>query len=226
MTGFYTHRKTAKLRSKVGADANWIVPRLWAYAAESQPDGDLSDYSSEEIAEILGCSKYATSILQALKDCRFVDENGMIHDWAEHNGYHEKYSHRAKIAAAARWSKTPPTPPKDTERGKRKEESGDKHCLEHTASNATSISRFALPTLETVRLQASKIGLSDTEAEKFFNHYSANGWRVGKNPMRSWTHALSNWKLNSQNYGTKINGSNHPKGNLRTTTAGDHAKGW
>ena len=38
----------------------------------------------------------------------------MIHDWNEHNGYHERYAERAKKAAAARWSKEKsPTPPKE-----------------------------------------------------------------------------------------------------------------
>lgn len=129
MTGFYSHRKTVKLKIKVGNDAFWIPPRLWAYAAENQPDGDLSAYSSEEIAELLGCNKYASSILQALKDSGFIDETGYIHDWKIHNGYHETFSERAKKAASARWSKT--------EKGNRKEESGDKHC----SSNATSINQ-------------------------------------------------------------------------------------
>ena len=134
-TGFYTHRKTVRLRIKFGSDAYWIPPRLWAYAAENQPDGDLSGYTSEELAELIGCQKYATSMLQALKDCGFVDENGFIHDWSEHNGYHERYSERAKKAAAARWGKEKsPTPPKE-DIGKRIVDSGDKHCL----SNATSI---------------------------------------------------------------------------------------
>jgi hypothetical protein len=53
---------------------------------------------------------------------------------------------------------------------------------------------FAKPLLESVKLQCAKIGLPDTEADKFFNHYEANGWRVGRNPMRSWPAALNNWK--------------------------------
>ena len=125
-TGFYTHLKTVRLRAKIGSDANWIPPRLWAYAAENQPDGNLESYTSEEISELIGCSKYASSILQALKDCGFVDKNGMIHDWQEHNGYHKTFSERAKTAAEARWKQ---------ERGNRKGESGDKQC----SSNATSI---------------------------------------------------------------------------------------
>jgi uncharacterized phage protein (TIGR02220 family) len=135
MTGFYSHRKTVRLRVKIGSDAFWIPPRLWAYAAEHQPDGNLSGYTSAEIAELIGCPKYASSILQALKDCGFIDENGFIHDWPEHNGYHDTFSKRAKIAAAARWGKKDLL--SEIGNGKKKEEIeiGDKH----SSSNATSI---------------------------------------------------------------------------------------
>jgi uncharacterized protein YdaU (DUF1376 family) len=76
-------------------------------------------------------------------------------------------------------------------------------------------SRFTPPDLPTIKLQAAKIGLSDIEAEKFFNHYTANGWRVGKNPMRSWTHSISNWKLNAQNYGNGKSNSTNSRPNPR-----------
>ena len=105
MTGFYTHRKTARLRAKIGDDAYWIPPRLWAYAAENQPNGNLSGYTSEELSELLGCSKYATSILQALLDSGYINPDFTIHDWGEHNGYHQKFSQRAKTAALARWAR-------------------------------------------------------------------------------------------------------------------------
>ncbi len=133
-TGFYTHKKTVRLKIALGNDAYWIPPRLWAYAAENQPDGDISSYSAEEIAELVGCSSNAQAMLQALKNSGFVDESGMIHDWEEHNGYHKSFSDRAKKAASARWTKekTPAPPKEDT--GKRKQESGDKHCLDDATS--------------------------------------------------------------------------------------------
>lgn len=136
MTGFYSHRKTARLRAIIGDDAFWLPPRVWAYAAENQPDGDLSGYAAPELAMLVGYSKDATSMLQALKDCGFIDFDGMIHGWMEHNGYHDKFAKRAKTAAAARWGnkENPPTPPKETNTGKGKGERGDKHCLEHATS--------------------------------------------------------------------------------------------
>ena len=120
----------------MGDDAFWLPPRLWAYAAENQPDGDLSNYSSEELSELLGCSKYAKVMLQALKKCGFIDESGFIHDWSEHNGYHKTFSDRAKKAADARWSKekSPKPPKEETGNGNRKGESGDKHCFKDASS--------------------------------------------------------------------------------------------
>jgi hypothetical protein len=118
---FYSHRKTARLRSEIGDDAFWIPPRLWAYAAQNQPDGDMSGYPSHELAFLLGCEKHASSILEALLRAGFLDANGMIHGWEEHNGYHKTYSERAKKAAAARWSKEKPSSSKDEEKKRDKD---------------------------------------------------------------------------------------------------------
>jgi hypothetical protein len=56
--------------------------------------------------------------------------------------------------------------------------------------------KFKKPTLEEVKLTAAKIGLPDSEASHFLNFYESKGWFVGRNPMKSWSHALSNWKVN------------------------------
>lgn len=57
------------------------------------------------------------------------------------------------------------------------------------------------PTIEEVAEAAKKAGMHPEEAEKFFNYYESNGWRVGKNEMKSWPHALSNWNKNSRSFG-------------------------
>jgi uncharacterized protein YdaU (DUF1376 family) len=40
------------------------------------------------------------------------------------------------------------------------------------------------------------------EAEKFINHYTTNGWKVGKNPMVDWKAATRNWILNAGQFET------------------------
>ena len=54
-------------------------------------------------------------------------------------------------------------------------------------------SSFAPPSRDELNLEASKIGLPSIEVDKFVDYYGSNGWKVGKVPMKSWTHALSGW---------------------------------
>ena len=81
-------------------------------------------------------------------------------------------------------------------------------AIEHIAAAPRVRAKFEPPTLESVQLQAAKIGLPPAEAEKFFNYYTANGWRVGRNPMKSWPHALANWKNNATGYAPQSAASN------------------
>ena len=60
--------------------------------------------------------------------------------------------------------------------------------------------RFSKPSMDEIKEQAAKIGLPQHEADKFFNYYESNGWKVGKNAMKSWPHALQNWKNNAPAY--------------------------
>jgi hypothetical protein len=43
------------------------------------------------------------------------------------------------------------------------------------------------------------------DAELFIAHYTANGWRVGRNPMRDWQAAVRTWERNGVER-TKVNG--------------------
>jgi hypothetical protein len=45
--------------------------------------------------------------------------------------------------------------------------------------------RFVRPTDDELKLMAAKIGLPESERLKFAAYYDANGWKVGRNPMKS-----------------------------------------
>ena len=53
--------------------------------------------------------------------------------------------------------------------------------------------RFQKPTAEELTAEAIKIGLPLPEVDKFLNYYESNGWKVGKNPMKSWSAAMKGW---------------------------------
>lgn len=41
------------------------------------------------------------------------------------------------------------------------------------------------------------------EAQKFWDYYEANGWKVGRNPMKKWRNAASGWISRSGSYSTR-----------------------
>lgn len=56
--------------------------------------------------------------------------------------------------------------------------------------------KFVKPTVEEIKEYAKKIN-ANINAEKFFYHYEARGWMMGKNKMKSWKAAVRTWKINT-----------------------------
>lgn len=57
------------------------------------------------------------------------------------------------------------------------------------------------PSLEEIKAEFRGRGFA-AEAEKFFDYYESNGWRVGKNPMKNWRSAVANWLRNGRTFGS------------------------
>jgi len=83
-----------------------------------------------------------------------------------------------------------------TDKEKEKEEEG-------------GVGGFRRPTVGEVKLAAAKSGLPESEALKFFDYYESNGWKVGRNKMRSMPHAVANWKRNYDDRNQKGGGRNN-----------------
>lgn len=91
---------------------------------------------------------------------------------------------------------------------KEKKIQGDKPPVE-------PVKKFVIPKLEDIQKEFKKIGYDQFSAnirgEKFFNHYQANGWKVGRNPMKDWKAAVhGTWNEFKKN-GTHINGESFTK---------------
>ena len=53
--------------------------------------------------------------------------------------------------------------------------------------------RFTPPTLDDVRAYCIERG-KGVDADKWYNHYTANGWKVGRNSMKDWKAAVRTWE--------------------------------
>lgn len=67
--------------------------------------------------------------------------------------------------------------------------------------------RMKKPELDEIKEHFAKIGLPESEAERFFHYYESNGWRVGRNAMRSWKSASENWRRHVEESKTTTNGA-------------------
>lgn len=184
--GFWQHRKTLRLRARIGDAALWLPPRIWSYAAQNQPDGDFSQYSAEEIAMLVGYLGDAQGMLEALQQASFFD--GMkVHGWAEHNGYHTVFAERAKKAATARWEKDK----------KRKEKTREESTREET-SNASSINTHskAKGKAEEISEYCAEIGLPSSDGIACFDKWQGNGWKNNGEPIKDWKATIRAWKAN------------------------------
>lgn len=67
--------------------------------------------------------------------------------------------------------------------------------------------RFAPPTLEAVR-QYCLERKNRVDPQRFVDYYEANGWRVGRNPMRDWKAAVRSWETNGRDTSRRQVGPN------------------
>lgn len=83
------NKKTLRLKSilKISqAEAIGHLCMLWLWSVDNAPDGDLSEFYSEEIASISGWDKDPDEFLNALINSGFVDDNKTLHDWYDYAG--------------------------------------------------------------------------------------------------------------------------------------------
>lgn len=64
-------------------------------------------------------------------------------------------------------------------------------------SDKPTRTRFVPPSLEEVRAYCRE-RQKGVNAEKWYNHYTANGWKVGRNPMKDWKAAVRTWEQDEQ----------------------------
>lgn len=78
--------------------------------------------------------------------------------------------------------------------------------------------KFSPPTLEDVKSYCLE-RRNHVDAERFHAYYTANGWKVGKNPMKDWKAAVRTWERDDK----KGPAMKTPYDEIRTNRDGDDA---
>lgn len=69
---------------------------------------------------------------------------------------------------------------------------------ENNIKNNIGNKRFVKPTLEEVQAYCNERN-NNVDAQRWFDYYSSNGWKVGKNPMKDWKACVRTWERSADN---------------------------
>jgi hypothetical protein len=198
---FLDHWKTRLLMRLLDTDAapNYVI-RLWSHC-QTRKTNIFPEWSPAILSSVCrwpgDADVFWSAMLQTF--CRVEDGYLIAHQWDEVNAsLIAAWSNGGKGGRPKKPTGNPrvnpesnPVNPRLTHGVTDREDREDK--TEKIQADKPPTSRFQKPTLDQLNTEAALIGLSAIEAEKFLNYYESNGWKVGKNPMKSWRAALRNW---------------------------------
>jgi uncharacterized protein YdaU (DUF1376 family) len=164
---------------------------------ESPLSGDMKELERKHLIRTANEKK---ALRNVLKDF-FKFENSMfLHSRCDEDiiSYRDK-SLKASKSAKKRWEK-------DANAVRTHSEGNANHkplTNNHKPLTNKKTKGFIKPTItELVDAFAGKVTDSGHQAGLFLCHYESNGWKVGKNSMKSWQHAVTNWITRSKSNGT------------------------
>ena len=167
------------------------------YMLEESPlSGDMKELERKHLIRTANEKK---ALRNVLKDFFKFDNSMFLHSRCDEDiiSYRDK-SMKASKSAKKRWEK-------DAKAMRTHSEGNANHKpLTNNHKPITNIKKgFIKPSLtELVDAFAGKVTDSGHQAGLFLCHYESNGWKVGKNSMKSWQHAVTNWISRSKSNGT------------------------
>jgi uncharacterized protein YdaU (DUF1376 family) len=170
----------------------------WCYLHESSLPED-----TEEIARLIRMRTHSECIANVLLEFFYLTDDGYRHERVdvELGKYHDKKG-KAKASANARWLKDKNKKNNanamrtHSERNAKQETINKKH--EPIKKKGT---KFVPPSPEEVEQYILEKNYQ-VNAEAFIAHYESNGWKVGRNKMKSWKAAITTWQTRGKGNGS------------------------
>ena len=218
---FFDSKRIKKLRKLAGGDTFTIIylkMQLLAmkrdgvleytgledsFAKELALDLDEDDDNvAVTVAYLLSCG-----LLETSDDREYFVPYAVLNTGSEGSSTKRVREHRERKALQCNTDVTPVKQIGNVEKEIDKE-------IEEEKSSKGKAKRFTPPTLDDVRAYCMERG-KGVDADKWYNHYTANGWKVGRNPMKDWKAAVRTWEKE---------GAESRAGNARNSTAAGKAE--
>lgn len=199
---------------------------LWCIADDyAEENGLLPGYTADDINTEVGIENFAQNMPP---DWLTITKEGgvVLPDYQQHNGFTAKKRDQAAVRQTLSRSRhadvTKPsrrerdksvTRGEEKRREKKREEDKSTDSNESCAQGNEPPTRknFVPPTLEEVTAFCLE-RKNSVDPQRWFDHYTANGWMVGKTKMKDWKAAVRTWERN----GIQNKGSNNGTSNGRS----------
>lgn len=184
------------------AQAIGHLQMLWWWCINYAEDGDISRYSPAQIASACDWNGPPEDLVSKLTASGFVDSAPLrIHDWLDFCGdlikkrleYRKRKDRRTKRLGKSLRNSEKVTPNGEISQHTVTVTSRTVTEPDITPERAPKV--FSKPTAEEVTAYAKTINFA-LDGSRFIDYYEANGWKVGRNAMKSWQAAVRTWKSN------------------------------
>lgn len=186
---------------------------FWGWMDRHTHDGQGIKLSQNIIDRKIGCEGFTAALLK-IGWLEGVEHDYSLSKFERHNGNSGKArALEAEAKRLRRADKTPPpgpptvTPPPKTNVGqvsdkppKKSPTRGEERREEKSKDIKDSGKRFSPPSQQEILdyFVFKKSPDAVNQSNRFFYHYESNGWKTGKNKMKSWQAAINYWMTNSR----------------------------
>ena len=125
-----------------------------------------------------------------------LDSSRKLHECGKNGGRPKKPPFQDSKSPLSENEKATSKAPLPMDKDKEKEYGLKKEC----EKEKEPAKRFKAPTVEQAKEYFANQGYMESEAERFVDHFTANGWKVGKSPMKDWKAAARNWMRNVKDW--------------------------
>lgn len=179
-----------RIRAINESAANDLLEALFEYNAS----GAIADFGNRYDGELKGRLDAAFEMIsdRMLKDlekyndvCKQNSENRRKRNKTTDNDCNDRYQSLQSVTTS-------------TDKDKDKEEDINNIIIDENYSKLKKKrgkSAFVKPTLEEVEAYIREKSYN-VDPEMWYAHYESNGWKIGKNPMKSWKACLLKWSKN------------------------------
>lgn len=156
--------------------------KVWSWADQNTVDGNAICVTDVTLERYTGVTGFA----YAMREVGWLrGENGALclPNFTEHNGQTAKKRAQTQVRVAKH--RNAPSVTKALPEKRREEKNKD----------STNVLSSARPSIEDVAAYCRERG-NAVDPQAWMDHYTANGWKVGRNPMKDWKAAVRQWERN------------------------------